>query len=68
MKFKIGDQVSKVGGDYRFDGEIRSVFTKTLKPGREPEIRIAVEDDRGVLFISNEKAYELRTQEGRKDG
>lgn len=26
--FKVGDSVSKVGGDYCFDGIVRSVFAK----------------------------------------
>lgn len=44
--FFMGDRVSKVGGDYRFDGEIRGVILK-----RSGALRYAVEDDRGVLHI-----------------
>lgn len=47
---KVGDKVSKVGGDYRFDGVIVAVFNKLS--GAE---RIVVEDDRGVLHIYSEK-------------
>ena len=48
--FKVGDSVSKVGGDYRFDGIIRSVFEKG-----SGVIRLVVEDDRGILHIYSEK-------------
>lgn len=48
--FKTGDSVSKVGGDYRFDGIIRSVFKKG-----SGVIRLVVEDDRGILHIYSEK-------------
>ncbi len=44
--FKVGDPVSKKGGDYRFDGLVVSRFTKT-----SGLIRYVVEDDRGVLHI-----------------
>lgn len=50
QKFKVGDKVSKVGGDYRFDGTVRSVFTK-----ESGVIRLVVEDDRGILHIYSEK-------------
>lgn len=43
---KVGDKVSKKGGDYRFDGTVVAVFTKLS--GVE---RYVVEDDRGVLHI-----------------
>ena len=46
----VGDSVSKVGGDYRFDGVVRSVFTKA-----SGVIRLVVEDDRGILHIYSEK-------------
>jgi hypothetical protein len=49
-KFAVGDSVSKVGGDYRFDGTIVAVFNKLS--GVE---RFVVEDDRGVLHIYSEK-------------
>ena len=48
--FNVGDNVSKVGGDYRFDGIVRSVFTKG-----SGVIRLVVEDDRGILHIYSEK-------------
>lgn len=44
--FLVGDNVSKIGGDYRFDGIVVSAFVK-----RSGERRYVVEDDRGVLFI-----------------
>jgi hypothetical protein len=49
-QFKVGDEVSKVGGDYRFDGIVRSVFEKG-----SGAIRLVVEDDRGILHIYSEK-------------
>lgn len=45
-KFALGDQVSKVGGDYRFDGVVVAAFRKLS--GVE---RFVVEDDRGILHI-----------------
>lgn len=50
-----GDQVSKVGGDYTFDGEVVAAFTK--KSGAQ---RYVVEDDRGVLHIFSTKNLERR--------
>lgn len=44
--FYFGDHVSKVGGDYHFDGEIRGVVTKL-----SGALRYVVEDDRGVLHV-----------------
>ena len=52
---KVGDKVSKVGSDYRFDGEVVAVFHKL-----SGVTRIVVEDDRGTLFIGNETNYRLR--------
>lgn len=49
-RFNVGDSVSKVGGDYRFDGIVRAVFTKG-----SGVIRLVVEDDRGILHIYSEK-------------
>lgn len=49
-KFKVGDLVSKTGGDYRFDGVVRAVFEKG-----SGAIRLVVEDDRGILHIYSEK-------------
>lgn len=48
--FGVGDKVSKVGGDYRFDGVIVSVFSKV-----GGQVRFVVEDDRGILHIYSEK-------------
>lgn len=50
--------MTKIGGDYRFDGEIRSVLTK-----RSGQVRIVVEDDRGVLFIARPDQYKTRTDD-----
>ena len=49
-QFNVGDKVSKVGGDYRFDGTVRAVFEK-----ESGAIRLVVEDDRGILHIYSEK-------------
>ena len=48
--FNRGDYVSKVGGDYKFDGRIVSIFPKL-----SGAIRVVVEDDRGVLHVYSEK-------------
>lgn len=45
-KFEVGDSVSKVGGDYRFDGIVVAAFTKLSGVWR-----FVVEDDRGILHI-----------------
>jgi hypothetical protein len=46
MKFRHGDKVIKVGGDYRFAGTVVAAFEKLSgKP------RYVVEDDRGILHI-----------------
>lgn len=57
--FQIHDAVSKVGGDYTFDGNVVSVFTK-----RSGKVRYVVEDDRGILHIFSEtnlKFYTIAT-------
>lgn len=54
-QFKTGDSVSKVGGDYSFDGTVVAVFTKL-----SGAIRLVVEDDRGVLHVYSEKNLKLR--------
>ncbi len=51
----VGDKVSKVGSDYRFDGVVVAVFTKL-----SGVMRIVVEDDRGTLFIGNMQGYVRR--------
>lgn len=48
-KLSIGDKVQKVGGDYRFEGTVVSIFNK-----KSGVIRLVVEDERGLLFIFNE--------------
>lgn len=48
--FQPGDRVSKVGGDYRFDGIVVAAFLKTSK-----QRRYVVEDDRGILHIYSDK-------------
>jgi hypothetical protein len=48
--FKVGDEVEKIGGDYRFEGVVVAVFTKL-----SGAIRLVVEDDRGVLHVYSEK-------------
>jgi hypothetical protein len=53
LMFQTGDRVRKIGGDYRFEGVVVSVFAK-LSGVR----RCVVEDDRGVLFIFNETQLE----------
>lgn len=50
MAFEVGDKVKKVGGDYTFEGEVRSRFTKVSWL-----VRYVVEDDRGVLHVYNER-------------
>lgn len=52
---EVGDLVSKIGGDYKFDGEVRAVLTK-----KSGQVRIVVEDDRGVLFIARPDQYQRR--------
>jgi hypothetical protein len=54
-QFKIGDKVSKVGGDYRFDGVVVATFTKL-----SGAVRYVVEDDRGVLHIYSDKNLKLQ--------
>lgn len=47
---KKGDQVIKDSGDYTFEGEVRARFSK-----KSGAFRLVVEDERGLLFIFNEK-------------
>lgn len=52
-------KVSKRGGDYEFDGEIRAVVVK-----RSGAARYVVEDDRGLLLIMNGKQCGLEQGNG----
>ena len=52
----VGDKVSKVGGDYTFDGTVVSIFPKL-----SGATRVVVEDDRGVLHVYSEKNIKLRS-------
>lgn len=54
--FVVGDKVSKVGGDYKFDGIVIGRFEKL-----SGLIRYAVEDDRGVIHIYSAKNLASRT-------
>ena len=47
--FAFGDAVTKIGGDYTFDGEVRAVVVKL-----SGQVRYVVEDDRGQLHIYRE--------------
>ena len=58
-KFKVGDKICKPTGDYRFDGEIRSVFEKSNGVVRV----VAEQDGTGMLHIYSESQLELRTYE-----
>lgn len=49
-EFKVGDKVSKVGGDYTFDGVVVAAFQKL-----SGKTRYVVEDDRGILHIFSGK-------------
>lgn len=55
MELKLGSRVSKIGGDYRFDGIVVSIFTKL-----SGAVRLVVEDDRGVLHIYSDHNLKLR--------
>ena len=44
--FAFGDAVTKIGGDYTLDGEVRAVVVKL-----SGQVRYVVEDDRGQLHI-----------------
>lgn len=54
MEFKLGDAVSKDGGDYTFKGVVVGIVVK-----RSKAIRVVVEDDRGLLFIFNPDQIKL---------
>lgn len=55
----MGDKICKPTGDYRFDGEIRSVFEKSNGVVRV----VAEQDGTGMLHIYSESQLELRTYE-----
>lgn len=58
----VGDKVSKVGGDYTFDGVVVSIFKKLS--GQQ---RFVVEDDRGVLHIFSAKNLKYQNQDARQE-
>lgn len=54
FKFKEGDKVTKVGGDYTFDGIVVAAFRKLSdKP------RYVVENKEGLLHIFSDKQLKL---------
>lgn len=55
--FKVGNKVSKAGGDYRFDGIVVAAFSKL-----SGVIRYVVEDDRGILHIYSAKNLKLQDE------
>ena len=55
LPFKVGDLVSKVGGDYSFEGVVVAAFVK--QSGVD---RYVVEDDRGILHVYSAKNLRLR--------
>lgn len=59
-QFKVGDAVSKAGGDYRFDGVVVAAFPKL-----SGAVRYVVEDDRGVLHIYSAANLKRREEGGR---
>jgi hypothetical protein len=50
FEFARGDKVEKVGGDYRFEGQVVAAFRKLSGAPR-----YVVEDDRGVLHVYSAK-------------
>jgi hypothetical protein len=54
-KFKVGNHVVKVGGDYTFEGIVRAAF-----PKGSGVIRYVVEDDRGVLHVYSDKVLKFK--------
>jgi hypothetical protein len=52
--FVTGDRVVKDSGDYTFEGQVRNRFRKT-----SGALRYVVEDDRGLLFIFNQRQLRL---------
>lgn len=57
IPFFVGQFVRKVGGDYRFDGVVVSVFHKL-----SGQLRYVVEDDRGVLHVFSAKQLAEREE------
>lgn len=55
---KVGDQVIKVTGDYKFSGEIVAVIKK--KSGL---VRFVVENDDSILHIFSRKNIMIQTTE-----
>ena len=55
FEFAHGDKVEKVGGDYRFEGEVVAAFRKLSGAPR-----YVVEDDRGVLHVYSAKNLRKR--------
>lgn len=51
---KVGDRVKKDSGDYTYEGTVVARFTKL-----SGKVRFVVEDDRGLLFIFNEKQLKV---------
>jgi hypothetical protein len=62
-EFKVGDSVSKVGGDYRFDGIVVAAFSKL-----SGAVRYVVEDDRGVLHVYSAKNLKPASGDERGEG
>lgn len=60
---KIGDRVLKVTGDYRIEGEVRSIFTKA-----NGATRVVVEHEAsgGGSFLHIYSAEQLKVIEGAK--
>lgn len=56
LPFKVGDLVSKVGGDYSFEGVVVAAFVKLSGVDR-----YVVEDDRGILHVYSAKNLKLRS-------
>lgn len=57
QSFREGDPVSKVTGDYHFDGWVVGIITK-----RSKVLRYAVEDDRGVVHIFAARQLRIRVE------
>lgn len=55
-RLSVGTLVSKIGGDYRFDGVIVAEFLKLSGVAR-----FVVEDDRGILHIFKASNLRLRS-------